>query len=146
MRTWTAKPGEVDRKWWIVDATDKTLGRLATEIAMTLRGKKKPEFTPHVDTGDFVVVLNSEKIAIKGNKADQKKYYRHTGYFGGVKETSYKEMMENNPEMIITRAVKGMLPKNKLATQVLSKLKVYKGSEHPHAAQKPELMTIKGRD
>jgi len=143
MKTWTAKPLEVDRKWWIVDATDKTLGRLATEIADTLRGKNKPQFTPHIDTGDFVVVLNSKDIKIKGNKADQKKYYRHTGYFGGIKETSYKEMLENTPERIISTAVEGMLPKNKLASQIIKKLKVYPGSEHPHAAQKPELLNVK---
>lgn len=143
MKTWTAKPLEIERKWWIVDATDKTLGRLATEIADTLRGKNKPEFTPHIDTGDFVVVLNSKKIKVKGNKADQKKYYRHTGYFGGIKEKSYKEMLENTPERIITKAVEGMIPKNKLGAQVLTKLKVYPGSEHPHAAQKPELLNVK---
>lgn len=143
MKTWTAKPLEIERKWWIVDATDKTLGRLATEIADTLRGKNKPEFTPHIDTGDFVVVLNSKKIKVKGNKADQKKYYRHTGYFGGIKEKSYKEMLENTSERIITKAVEGMIPKNKLGAQVLTKLKVYPGSEHPHAAQKPELLNVK---
>jgi len=117
--------------------------RLATEIADTLRGKNKPQFTPHIDTGDFVVVLNSKDIKIKGNKADQKKYYRHTGYFGGIKETSYKEMLENTPERIISTAVEGMLPKNKLASQIIKKLKVYPGSEHPHAAQKPELLNVK---
>jgi large subunit ribosomal protein L13 len=143
MKTWTAKPLELDRKWWIVDATDKTLGRLATEIADTLRGKNKPQFTPHVDTGDFVVVLNSKKIKVKGNKAEQKSYFRHTGYFGGIKETSYKEMLENTPERIITNAVEGMIPKNKLGAQIIKKLKVYPGSEHPHSAQKPELLTTK---
>jgi len=143
MKTWTAKPLEVERKWWIVDATDKTLGRVATEIADTLRGKNKPQFTPHVDTGDFVVVLNSKKIKVKGNKADQKSYFRHTGYFGGIKETSYKSMMENTPERIIRNAVEGMIPKNKLGAQVLTKLKIYPGSEHPHAAQKPELLNVK---
>lgn len=143
MRTWTAKPLEIDRKWWIVDATDKTLGRLATEIADTLRGKNKPQYTPHIDTGDFVVVLNAKKIRVKGNKAEQKSYFRHTGYFGGIKETSYKEMLENTPERIISNAVEGMLPKNKLASQIITKLKVYPGSEHPHNAQKPELLTTK---
>lgn len=143
MKTWNAKPQEVEQKWWIVDATDKTLGRLATEIAVKLRGKDKPQFTPHVDTGDFVVVLNSKDIKIKGNKSLSKKYYRHTGYFGGLKEVSYKEMLEKNPEKIITTAVEGMLPKNKLSAQVIKKLKVYPGSEHPHAAQKPELLNLK---
>jgi large subunit ribosomal protein L13 len=143
MKTWNAKPNEIERKWWIVDATGKTLGRLSTEIAQTLRGKNKPTFTPHVDTGDFVVVINSEKIKVKGNKADQKVYYRHTGYFGGIKETSYKEMLESHPERIITKAVEGMLPKNILSSQIIKKLKVYAGTEHPHAAQKPELLTLK---
>lgn len=143
MKTWIAKPNEVERKWWIVDAKGKTLGRMATEIANKLRGKDKPQFTPHVDTGDFVVVLNSKDIVLKGNKADQKMYYRHTGYFGGLKETSYKEMLEKNPETIIEKAVKGMLPQNKLANQIIKKLKVYPGTDHPHAAQKPELLTLK---
>lgn len=143
MRTWTAKPNEVEKKWWVVDASGQTLGRLATEIAQTLRGKNKPEYTPHVDTGDFVVVLNSEKIAIKGRKASQKMYYKHTGYFGGLKETSYKDMLSKNPAFIIENAVKGMLPKNKLSEQIIKKLKVYAGSEHPHDAQNPQLMNLK---
>lgn len=143
MKTWNAKPQEVEQKWWLVDATDKTLGRLATEIATKLRGKDKPQYTPHVDTGDFVVVLNSKDIKLKGKKASQKMYYRHTGYFGGLKETSFKEMLEKKPEDIITKAVAGMLPKNKLASQIIKKLKVYPGAEHPHAAQKPELLNIK---
>lgn len=143
MKTWNAKPNEIERKWWIVDATDKTLGRLSTEIAQTLRGKNKPQFTPHVDTGDFVIVINSEKIRVRGNKADQKVYYRHTGYFGGLKETSYKEMLKKQPERILTKAVEGMLPKNILSSQIIKKLKVYSGTEHPHEAQKPELFTLK---
>ncbi|MGH1468814.1 MAG: 50S ribosomal protein L13 [Bdellovibrionales bacterium] len=143
MKTWNAKPNEIERKWWIVDATGKTLGRLSTEIAQTLRGKNKPQYTPHVDTGDFVVVINSEKIKVNGKKAEQKTYFRHTGYFGGIKETSYKEMLEKNPDRIITKAVEGMLPKNILSSQIIKKLKVYAGSEHPHAAQKPELLTLK---
>ena len=143
MRTWTAKPNEVERKWWVVDASGQTLGRLATQIAQTLRGKDKPQYTPHVDTGDFVVVLNSDKIAIKGRKASQKMYYRHTGYFGGLKETTYKDMLEKNPTFIIENAVKGMLPKNKLSEQIIKKLKVYAGSEHPHDAQNPQLMNVK---
>ena len=143
MRTWTAKPNEVERKWWVVDASGQTLGRLATQIAQTLRGKDKPQFTPHVDTGDFVVVLNSDKIAIKGRKASQKMYCRHTGYFGGLKETTYKDMLEKNPTFIVENAVKGMLPKNKLSEQIIKKLKVYAGSEHPHDAQNPQLMNVK---
>lgn len=143
MKTWNAKPNEVDRKWWVVDATDQTLGRLATQIATTLRGKDKPQYTPHVDTGDFVVVLNSEKINIKGNKASDKMYYRHTGFFGGLKETTYKDMLEKDPGFIIQNAVKGMLPKNKLSNQIIKKLKVYRGTEHPHDAQNPQLMTLK---
>ncbi len=143
MKTWTAKPNEIKRKWWVVDATGKTLGRLSTEIAQTLRGKNKPEFTPHVDVGDFVVVINSKKVKINGNKAEQKTYFRHTGYFGGIKETSYKEMLKNHPDRIIINAVKGMLPKNILSSQVIKKLKVYADSKHPHSAQKPELLTLK---
>ena len=143
MKTWNAKPNEVERKWWVVDATGQTLGRLATQIATTLRGKDKPQFTPHVDTGDFVVVLNSDKINIKGNKAFDKMYYRHTGYFGGLKETTYKDMLEKDPDFIIQNAVKGMLPKNKLSNQIIKKLKIYRGTEHPHDAQNPQLMTLK---
>lgn len=143
MKTWNAKPNEVERKWWVVDASGQTLGRLATQIATTLRGKDKPQFTPHVDAGDFVVVLNSEKINIKGNKANDKMYYRHTGYFGGLKETTYKEMLEKDPGFIIQNAVKGMLPKNKLSNQIIKKLKIYRGTEHPHDSQKPQLMTLK---
>jgi len=143
MKTWNAKPNEVERKWWVVDADGQTLGRLATQIATTLRGKDKPQFTPHVDTGDFVVVLNSEKINIKGNKASDKMYYRHTGFFGGLKETTYKDMLEKDPGFIIENAVKGMLPKNKLSNQIIKKLKVYRGAEHPHSAQNPQLMTLK---
>ena len=142
MRTWSAKPGEVPANWWIVDAADQTLGRLATKIATTLRGKDKPQFTPHVDTGDFVVVLNSNKIKIGGNKASNKIYYRHTGYLGGLKETSYKEMLEKKPDFIIREAVKGMLPKNKLSNKIIKKLKIYGGSEHPHSAQNPQLMSL----
>ena len=143
MKTWNAKPNEVERKWWVMDATDQTLGRLATQIATTLRGKDKPQYTPHVDTGDFVVVLNSEKISIKGNKSSNKMYYRHTGYFGGLKETTYKDMLEKDPNFIIQNAVKGMLPKNKLSNQIIKKLKIYRGTEHPHDAQNPQLMTLK---
>ena len=143
MKTWNAKPNEVERKWWVIDASGQTLGRLATQIATTLRGKDKPQFTPHVDTGDFVVVLNSEKINIKGNKASDKMYYRHTGYFGGLKETTYKDMLKKDPGFVIQNAVKGMLPKNKLSNQIIKKLKIYRDSEHPHNAQNPRLMTLK---
>lgn len=151
MKTWSAKAsdktgdGQVKPdKWWIVDAEGKTLGRMATEIANVLRGKNKPTFTPHVDTGDFVVVINPEKIVLKGRKAEQKVYYRHTGYFGGLKETTVKEMFIKQPEDVVIKAVEGMLPKNKLSKQIIKKLKVYKGSEHPHDAQQPEVLEIKG--
>ncbi len=142
MKTWTAKPEEIPQKWWVVDASGKTLGRLATEIASVLRGKNKPEYTPHVDTGDFVVVLNSEKIALKGKKMDQKKYYRHTGYFGSLKETTARELLAKKPEQLVTKAVTGMLPRNRLARQQIKKLKVYVGSEHPHEAQQPKPLEI----
>ncbi|MCO5114185.1 MAG: 50S ribosomal protein L13 [Bdellovibrionaceae bacterium] len=143
MKTWSAKASDIKEKWWIVDAEGKTLGRMATEIANVLRGKNKPTFTPHVDTGDFVVVVNPEKIVLKGRKLDQKVYYRHTGFFGGLKETSVQEMLDKNPEQIIINAVEGMLPKNKLSRKIIKKLKVYKGSEHPHDAQQPEVLEIK---
>ena len=137
MKTFSAKPHEVKREWFVVDATDKVLGRLATEIARRLRGKHKAIYTPHVDTGDFIVVTNVEKLTVTGNKAEDKKYYRHSGYPGGLKSTSYAELLEKNPTRAVEKAVKGMLPKNKLAAQQLSKLKVYSGPSHPHAAQKP---------
>ena len=137
-RTYTAKPGELERRWYLVDADGKTLGRLATQIADTLRGKGKPQFTPHVDTGDFVVVVNAEKIAVTGNKLDDKMYYRHSGYPGGLKERTLREQLERRPTEVIRRAVKGMLPKNRLAAAQLRKLKVYAGPEHPHAAQSPK--------
>ena len=125
MKTWTAKSEEVERAWWLVDATDKTLGRISTEIANILRGKNKPTFTPNVDTGDFVVVLNSDKIRLSGNKWDAKKYYHHTGYFGSIKELSAREQLQKDSTEIITKAVKGMLPRNRLASQMIKKLKVY---------------------
>lgn len=142
MKTWNAKQGEVEQKWWLVDATDKTIGRLATEIAMVLRGKHRPTFTPHVDTGDFVVVVNAEKLKFSGNKLAAKKYYHHTGYFGGIKEISAEELREKNPEKMIQLAVRGMLPKTKLGRKQLSKLKAYRGANHPHDAQKVEALNI----
>jgi large subunit ribosomal protein L13 len=133
-----ARPLEVERRWYVVDAEGQTLGRLATEIARILRGKNKPQYTPHVDTGDFVVVVNAEKVVVTGKKAEQKVYRRHSGYPGGLKETSYEQMMERRPTEILRRAVKGMMPKNRLARQQLRKLKIYAGPEHPHAAQDPQ--------
>ena len=138
MKTYSAKPGEIQRDWVIVDAEGKTLGRLATLIADRLRGKGKAAFTPHVDTGDFVVVVNAEKIAVTGQKLDQKRYYRHSGYPGGLRSRSFEEMLARRPEEIIRLAVKGMMPRNRLARKQLTKLKIYAGEEHPHAAQKPQ--------
>ncbi len=138
MKTYTAKPGEVTRDWYLVDADGLTLGRLATLIADTLRGKRKPQYTPHVDTGDFVVVVNAEKIHVTGNKLDQKIYYRHSGYPGGLKERTLREQLERRPTEVLRKAVKGMLPKNRLAAQQLTKLKIYAGPEHPHEAQNPK--------
>jgi large subunit ribosomal protein L13 len=138
MKSYMARPLEVERRWYVVDAEGQTLGRLATEIARILRGKNKPQYTPHVDTGDFVVVVNAEKVVVTGKKAEQKVYRRHSGYPGGLKETSYEQMMERRPTEILRRAVKGMMPKNRLARQQLRKLKIYAGPEHPHAAQNPQ--------
>ena len=143
MKTYTAKPGEITREWYLVDADGQTLGRLATLIADTLRGKRKPQYTPHVDTGDFVVVVNAEKIHVTGDKLAQKTYWRHSGYPGGIKSRSLGEMLERRPEEVIRKAVKGMLPRNRLARQQLTKLKVYAGPEHPHAAQQPKPMEIR---
>jgi large subunit ribosomal protein L13 len=137
MKTYSAKPREIEQSWYLVDADGRTLGRLATEIADTLRGKGKTSFTPHVDTGDFVVVINAEKIAVTGKKLEQKIYYRHSGYPGGLRERTLAEQLARRPEEVIRKAVKGMLPKNKLAAAQLRKLKVYAGPEHPHAAQNP---------
>ena len=136
-KTWNAKPGEVTRRWYVVDAEGQTLGRLATRIADTLRGKGKPEYTPHVDTGDFVVVVNAEKIHVTGNKLDQKMYHRHSGYPGGLRSRTLRAQLERRPTEVIRMAVKGMLPKNKLASQQITKLKIYAGPEHPHEAQAP---------
>ncbi|HET7571519.1 MAG TPA: 50S ribosomal protein L13 [Gaiellaceae bacterium] len=142
MKTYNAKPGEVAREWYVVDATGQTLGRLATQIADTLRGKRKPQYTPHVDTGDFVVVVNAEKIAVTGNKLDQKRYYRHSGYPGGLRSRTLRDQLERRPTEVIRTAVKGMLPKNRLARQQLTKLKVYAGPEHPHGAQNPRPLNL----
>ena len=141
-KTWNAKPGEIERQWYLVDAEGKTLGRLATRIADTLRGKGKAQYTPHVDTGDFVVVVNAEKIAVTGKKLDEKVYYRHSGYPGGLKQRSLREQLERRPTEVIRTAVKGMLPKNKLAARQLTKLKVYAGPDHPHAAQDPKALEL----
>jgi large subunit ribosomal protein L13 len=138
MKSYMARPREVERKWRLIDAEGQTLGRLATEIARFLRGKDKPQYTPHVDTGDFVVVVNAEKVVVTGRKAEQKMYYRHSGYPGGLKETSYEEMLERKPTEILRRAVKGMMPKTRLGRQQLKKLKIYAGPEHPHEAQRPK--------
>jgi large subunit ribosomal protein L13 len=138
MKTYTAKPGEIERHWYVVDAEAKTLGRLATQIADVLRGKGKPAYTPHVDTGDFVIVVNAEKVHVTGQKLDQKIYYRHSGYPGGLRERTLREQLARRPEEVLRKAVKGMLPKNKLAAAQLRKLKIYAGPDHPHAAQSPE--------
>src|SRR5438067_13103543 len=142
MKTYNAKPGEVAREWYLVDADGLTLGRLATLIADTLRGKRKPQYTPHVDTGDFVVVINAEKIAVTGKKLDSKIYYRHSGYPGGLRERTLREQLERRPTEVLRKAVKGMLPKNKLARQQITKLKVYAGPEHPHEAQAPTRLEV----
>ncbi|SDZ31065.1 large subunit ribosomal protein L13 [Proteiniborus ethanoligenes] len=142
MKSFVAKPNEIERKWYIIDAEGKTLGRLSSEIAKILRGKHKPIFTPHVDTGDFVIVVNAEKVVLTGKKLEQKAYRYHTGYPGGLREVPYSRLMEKNPERIISLAVKGMLPKNSLGRSMFKKLKVYKGTEHKHQAQKPEVYEI----
>ncbi|HZW83445.1 MAG TPA: 50S ribosomal protein L13 [Candidatus Deferrimicrobium sp.] len=139
MSTYMATPQNIERKWYILDATDKPLGRLATEAARLLRGKHKPVYTPNVDSGDHVIILNADKIILTGNKLEQKYHYSHSGYPGGLKATSYKNLLENNPERAIEYAVRGMIPHNKLGRQAFKKLKVYQGSEHPHQAQKPEV-------
>ena len=137
MKTFMANPAKIDRKWYVVDAEGKTLGRLASEVAKVLRGKNKPEYTPHVDTGDYVIVVNAEKIHVTGKKLDQKIYYHHTGYVGGLKETKYRKLLAEKPEFAIRRAVVGMMPKGPLGRQMAKKLKVYGGANHDHAAQKP---------
>jgi large subunit ribosomal protein L13 len=142
LKTYHAKPGEVEREWLLVDATDMVLGRLASEVAQILKGKRKPVYTPHVDTGDFVVIINAEKVRLTGNKVNTKSYYSHSGYPGGLKEVSFQRMMDKHPERIIEKAVKGMLPKNTLGRAMGRKLKVYAGPEHPHQAQKPRQITL----
>ena len=143
MKTWVATPANRERNWLVVDATGQTLGRLATQIADALRGKRKPEYTPHCDVGDFVIVVNAERIAVTGNKMADKLYHRHSGYPGGLRTRTLEEMLERKPEDVVRLAVKGMLPRNRLARQQLRKLKVYKGPDHPHVAQKPEPMEIR---
>lgn len=142
--TYMAKPSEVDRKWYVIDAAGQTLGRLSTEVASILRGKHKPTYTPHVDTGDHVIIINAEKIVLTGNKLDDKKYYRHSQYNGGLKVTPAREMLTKRPERVLELAIKGMIPKNSLGRKQALKLHVYAGSEHPHAAQKPEVYELRG--
>ena len=142
MKSFIAKPAEVERKWYVVDADGKTLGRLASEVASVLRGKNKPTFTPHVDCGDYVIVINAEKVAVTGKKRNEKIYKKHTGYPGGLREITFDKLQQKKPEEIIRHAVKGMLPDGKLGRQMFKKLKVYAGAEHPHTAQKPETMEI----
>ena len=142
MRTFTATPATIRRDWYVVDATNKTLGRLASEIARRLRGKHKPEFTPHMDTGDYIVVINARRVRISGNKAENKMYYRHSEYPGGMKSTSFAKLIEKKPELVIEKAVKGMLPKGPLGREMFRKLKVYPGAEHRHSAQQPKPLDI----
>ena len=142
MRTYTPKPGDVQRNWYVVDATDVVLGRLASHVAVLLRGKHKATFAPHVDGGDFVIVINADKVALTGNKRETKLAYRHSGYPGGLRATTYSDLLDKHPERAIEKAVRGMLPKTSLARQQLSKLKVYRGAEHPHAAQQPKTFEI----
>ncbi len=142
MRTYTPKPGDVERTWHVIDATDVVLGRLASQVATLLRGKHKATFAPHVDNGDFVIVINADKVALTGNKRQTKLAYRHSGYPGGLRSVTYADLLATRPERAVEKAVKGMLPKNSLAAQQLSKLKVYRGAEHPHAAQQPKPFEI----
>ena len=142
MKSYIAKHAEVERKWYVIDAEDKTLGKIASEVASGLRGKKKPIYTPHVDTGDYVIVINAEKVRVTGKKEEQKIYKSHSGYPGGLKETTLRELRAKKPEEIIRHAVKGMMPKGKLGRQMFKKLKVYAGPEHPHTAQNPEEWTF----
>ena len=142
MKTFSAKPEEVKRDWYLVDATGKTLGRLASKLAIRLRGKHKPEFTPHVDTGDYIVVINTDKIRVTGNKLQDKIYHRHTGYIGNLKSTKLETLMATAPEQVLKKAVKGMLPKNSLGRSMLRKLRVFAGPEHSHMAQQPQVLKI----
>ena len=144
MKTYQAKPLEVEREWLVIDAKDQVLGRVATKAAQLLKGKHKPQYTPHVDTGDFVIIINADKIRVTGTKASSKEYYRHSGYPGGLKCETFAEAMQKHPERVIEHAVKGMLPKNTLGRAMGKKLKVYTGSEHPHAAQKPRKIELEG--
>jgi large subunit ribosomal protein L13 len=139
-----AKPAEVERKWYVIDAADQTLGRLSSEVASILRGKHKPTYTPHVDTGDYVIIINASKIKLTGDKLNQKKFRWHTGYPGGLKEMDYATLMQKKPEKALEAAIKGMLPHNRLGDAMFKKLKVYRGSEHPHQAQKPEVRELRG--
>ena len=145
MKTYSAKPLEVERKWWVVDAEGQTLGRLATTVANILRGKNKPQYTPNVDTGDFVIVINSSKVKVSGTKETDKKYYRHSGYPGGLKVETFKSLMEKNPVAAVEKAVKGMLPHNTLGQEQFNKLKVYAGAEHPHQAQNPQVYEMEAK-
>ncbi len=142
MKSFVAKPADIERKWYVIDANGQTLGRLASQVAMILRGKHKPIYTPHVDCGDHVIVINADKVVLTGKKLDQKVYYRYSGYIGGLKETSARTMLATKPEKMVYEAIKGMMPKNSLGRQMLTKLRVYKGAEHEHAAQKPEAYTL----
>ncbi|MBW1740821.1 MAG: 50S ribosomal protein L13 [Deltaproteobacteria bacterium] len=142
MKTYSAKPNEVERKWYVVDASGWVLGRLASFVAARLRGKHKPIYTPHVDTGDHIIVINADKVTLTGNKWDQKLYYRHSGYLGGLKSTTAKQLLQKRPEDLVVHAVRGMLPKNRLGRNMLKKLKVYAGPEHPHVAQQPEALQL----
>ena len=146
MKTFTAKPNEVERKWFVVDAEGEILGRLASEIATLLRGKHKPIYTPHIDTGDYVIVINAEKVQVTGTKAEKKAYHRHSGYPGGLKTTPYRQMLEKQPRRLLEKAVKGMLPKGSLGRQQLKKLKVVVDPNHPHLAQNPELYTLRNQE
>jgi len=142
MKTFTAKPESVQRDWFVVDAAGKTLGRIATEIALRLRGKHKPEYTPHVDTGDYIIVVNADKVTVTGNKAKNKMYYSHSGFPGGIKEINFEKLLAKKPEMVLESAIKGMLPKGPLGRAMFRKLKVYAGAEHQHAAQQPQVLDI----
>jgi large subunit ribosomal protein L13 len=142
MKTYVAKPEDFERQWFLVDAADLVLGRMATQVAIRLRGKHKPVFTPHVDTGDFIIVINADKVVLTGRKWEQKTYYRHSGYPGGITATVAKKLKESKPEDLVRAAVRGMLPKNRLGRQMLKKLKVYAGAEHPHSAQQPQTLAL----
>ena len=142
MRTYTPKPADIERRWHVIDATDVVLGRLASHVATLLRGKHKAIYAPHIDTGDFVIIINADKVALTGSKREQKKAYRHSGYPGGLRAVGYTELLENNPERAVEKAVRGMIPKTTLGRQQLSKLKVYRGTEHPHSAQQPKELKL----